>query len=52
MRSRMDATFSVRSTQSVGVDTYNVTITTGTLPSLVNAGSLVACSVSVQTTVP
>jgi len=46
------ATFSVRSTQAVGVDSYNATLTLGTLPSLVNAGSLVACTVSVQTTVP
>ena len=46
------ATFSVRSRQVVGVDTYNATLTSGTLPSLVNAGSLVACSVSVQTMVP
>jgi hypothetical protein len=45
-------TFSVRSTRSVGLDTYNATITVGTLPSLVNAGSLAACVVSVQTTVP
>ena len=46
------ATFSVRSTQLVGVDSYNATITQGTLPSLVNAGSLTSCSVSVQTSVP
>jgi len=46
------ATFSVRSTQTVGLDAYNATLTQGTLPSLVNAASLVSCVVSVQTTVP
>jgi hypothetical protein len=46
------AAFSVRSTQVVGLDSYNASLTVGTLPSLVNAGSLVSCVVSVQTTVP
>jgi hypothetical protein len=46
------AAFSIRSTQVVGGDIYNATLTTGTLPSLVNAGSVVTCSISVQTTVP
>src|SRR5205814_8977321 len=43
------ATFTVRATQVVGLDAYNATITTGTLPTLVNAGTLSACIVSVST---
>jgi hypothetical protein len=43
------ATFNVRSTPNVGLDGYNATITSGTLPTLVNASSLTACVLSVST---
>jgi hypothetical protein len=43
------ATFNVQSTPNVGLDAYTATITTGTMPTLVNASSITACVLSVST---